>query len=194
MLRPHLTPSPRSIFVCSLVLVAVVLAAVVLLVPGIALAADDLTTAADSMPIVGGAAIGSSAIASFYTWVSARERVLKHDHEKALMRLEDAFNRSLLDLSRGIADLGKRVARNRGDIEDRIQEAEDRLSRLEEASKHAPTAAQLTELLRLIGDLRADVKAQSVEMSGLSTSVRAELGALSRRFDNYETHMLEARK
>lgn len=165
MYRLSLTPTQRIVISCLVALVA-------FLVLG-----HSVAFAAEASAGIGGLPsdavyLGGTGLVGLYTWVANSQRVLQSKHDAE------------------VEALGKRIARNRQELEDRIKNVEQRLTRAEEAAKHVPTAAQITDLIKTIGDLRADVREQSSELGNL----RGEVSGLSRRFDNYETHMLEARQ
>lgn len=62
-----------------------------------------------------------------------------------------------------------------------LNECEQRIGKLEEHGRHAPSAAQMTEVI-------SGVRVASTRMETVTESLKA----MSMRFDRYEEHMLKA--
>lgn len=161
---------------------AVCLCAFLLVDAGVAFAAADEVVSSTVDPSLAVGCVGASGATGIYSWLAARERVLRKEHTEALAALEAAHNKDT-------EELGKRQARTRYELEARIKDLDNRVARVEEAAKFQPTQANITELIRALGELTAKVSAQNEAIQGM----RSELDSLSRRFNGYETKMLEAR-
>lgn len=68
-------------------------------------------------------------------------------------------------------------------IEDRIGEAETRLTTVEQAQAHSPTTDDLTAI-------RSDISELAREVAGLAGNVKAELGGLNRQLGLIQEHLL----
>lgn len=163
MARLHLTTAQRLLFAGCLALLAYALFA-----PGLAFAGEAALESAVSTPAEL-AHFGATGLVGLYSWVSSGQRVMQTEHSEAK------------------AELGRRIASNRDALEKRLGEVERRLAVAEEAARHAPTAAQITQLMASIGEMRGDLRAQSTKIEGLTNEVHS----VRTSFGRYENHLLE---
>lgn len=122
-----------------------------LLVPLVAHAAEAVP-AGDAGPALQAAQFAGTGLVGLYSWVSSNQRAQRSD-------LDDA----------------------KRDFGERCGALEREVTGLKEHDRHAPTAAQMT-----------DVIAKLAEVGALMRSTQQEAVKLGLRFDRYEEHMLES--